>query len=560
MNGHEWARTARWLGWWIERNPMYLLSAACMAVGARLYLVSPSTRAGDVGLILLTLGVLQFYEWAVTAILMALHRWGRSPEDEPSLLLVAGLFWTGPLAATAEMTAHRAHLGLACAAGACAIALAELSTVRRLMGYRFSVWGRLAACACVVLLAVSPPLLRVPESVSGTNEIALYCAWWLLAGLALAGAGIVRFHARRGELAAMRPLMWFDFGIEMAFVGLVLAATAGHLVGMNYAYFGHAEWFYGSPLMVAVSVVAMEYLALAQRRRGVPLAAAAVLPAVAIVLARVPFSEQMPVTKLPVWFRDPLLTMLVIAAAAWWFGYVRHRAALLLHAGSAALGLAALRAMQDRAPQVATAVVPALETADVPARDLIVMALYGLTVYLALVSVARRSRIEGLAAIAVHQAAVTFLVLDRTPADVMIVCLVAGWHCVAAMHVLGRPRPAAIGAVIALLVALTWAYDFSPLLCWHARSHAVLMLIPLIIAGEVRWWMPYRYIWPAVAAAHGVFYFGRWIAEREHSTASLVVLAAFGLLAIGAMVSWHKRVLLGLARTVEMAEPSVTPE
>jgi hypothetical protein len=89
-----------------RRNPLYLLSAAAMAVGARLYLVTPDAPAGEIGLILLTLGVLQLYEIAASAVLLTLHRFRRSPEDLPSLLLVAGLFWTGPLAATVEMTRH----------------------------------------------------------------------------------------------------------------------------------------------------------------------------------------------------------------------------------------------------------------------------------------------------------------------------------------------------------------------------------------------------------------------------------------------------------------------
>ena len=59
MAGETHRLSVRWAGWWIRRNPTYLLSAVCMAVGARLYLVEPRTRAGDVGVILLTLGVLQ---------------------------------------------------------------------------------------------------------------------------------------------------------------------------------------------------------------------------------------------------------------------------------------------------------------------------------------------------------------------------------------------------------------------------------------------------------------------------------------------------------------------
>ena len=89
-----------------------------MAVGARLYLVSPGSYAGDLGLILITSrAFLQAYKWAVMSILLLLHRSRRSPEDEPSLLLVAALFWTGPLAAVTELSTRDAHQGLLAAIG-----------------------------------------------------------------------------------------------------------------------------------------------------------------------------------------------------------------------------------------------------------------------------------------------------------------------------------------------------------------------------------------------------------------------------------------------------------
>ncbi|HOQ84627.1 MAG TPA: hypothetical protein PLQ89_02820 [Phycisphaerae bacterium] len=275
----------------MRRNPMYLLSAACMAVGARLYLVSPGTRAGDVGVVLLTLGIVQAYEWAVGGVLLTLHRWQRSPEDKPSLLLVTALFWTGPMAATAEMTAHRPVFGLMCAAGACAIALAELAVVHRMLGWRFSLSGRVAASACVVFLAAAPPLLRVPDSVSGMNEVFLYASWWLLAAIGLAGIAVVRHHARhwrsRGrneevgsdERASVRPYL-HEFHLELAMLALAVGATAAHLPGMNYTY-------YGQPL------------------------------------------------------RDPMGCILAAAALAWWFGYRRFGEAGLLPAGSAAMAWAA---------------------------------------------------------------------------------------------------------------------------------------------------------------------------------------------------------------------------
>src|SRR5262245_15636111 len=108
----NWHRS-RVLAWAIQRNPTYLVSAGLMTAGTRLFLVRSSGATGDIGVILLTLGLLQLYEWAVGGILLALFRARRSPEDIPSLLLVATLFWTGPMAATIEMIALRQEWGIA---------------------------------------------------------------------------------------------------------------------------------------------------------------------------------------------------------------------------------------------------------------------------------------------------------------------------------------------------------------------------------------------------------------------------------------------------------------
>lgn len=222
---------ARGVVWWLRRNPLYLMSAACMAVGARLYLVSPGSYAGDAGLILVTLGVLQFYKWAVTGILLLLHRSRRSPEDEPSLLLVAALFWTGPMAATIEMSAVQAEKGLLFSIAVLLFALLELAVVHRAIVLQLSFASRLLGGACLLLLVIAPWRLHV-DTAAGTNEIFLYLCWWLLGAVALLALGGIR-AASPAQLAAGTVHR------ELAFVAIVLAATATHLVGMNYAFVGH---------------------------------------------------------------------------------------------------------------------------------------------------------------------------------------------------------------------------------------------------------------------------------------------------------------------------------
>ncbi|WP_410967556.1 hypothetical protein, partial [Salmonella sp. SAL4456] len=64
MSGEMRVDSARWLEWILRRNPLYLMSAILMAVGARLFLVDPINAPGDIELILVTLIALQAYEWA----------------------------------------------------------------------------------------------------------------------------------------------------------------------------------------------------------------------------------------------------------------------------------------------------------------------------------------------------------------------------------------------------------------------------------------------------------------------------------------------------------------
>jgi len=174
---------------------------------------------------------------------------------------VAALFWTGPMAATVEMTARDREAGVGFAAAACLIALIELYTVRRAIGLRLSGWCQLAASACVVLLAAAPARLHLAHAVPGTDEVALYLFWWLLAGLVLLALGALAWHARRQRDPTSARVERRAMHVEMAFLGIVFVATAVHLWGMNYAFFGNARAFYAAPVLAALTVVLFEYLA-----------------------------------------------------------------------------------------------------------------------------------------------------------------------------------------------------------------------------------------------------------------------------------------------------------
>ncbi|HEY3246248.1 MAG TPA: hypothetical protein VGM03_23130 [Phycisphaerae bacterium] len=532
------SRCARCAGWWIEHNPTYLLSAACIAAGARLYLVTPTARAGDIGLILLTLGVLQIYESLVVSVLLVLHRRRRAPEDEPSLLLVAALFWTGPLAATMEMTARNSQVGLICALGAALIALIEMRVVRRVMSLHLSLPGRLTASGCVLLVALIPPLLRVPERADGANELHFYWLSWLVGALALGLLLAIRSHARACRRAE-RPLSSDpDFRWELAFLSLVIGALAVHLIGMQHAFFLHARPFYAAPLMAAIAVVVFDGARVLSLKRPLTYLMA-LLPIGGLLLAAQPFDPDFPLRRLPAFLRDPLVPTAVLAAAALWFGALRHASSALLHAGSVALAIAVYRATPLLLP-------PGIHADPLPrtalSREQVVLLLAAVAGYLFFIARLRRAKPEAIAALCLQQAAMALYLWKRTPADILVTFLLAGWSTLVAIHIV-TPRPRLLLTIwpVIFLVVTAWMHDFEPELQWIARAHTLGLIGVLLLASGVWPWRRYQAVASAVATANLVFFFARWIITGANPTAGLIVAGGFMLLMIGAYTSWQKR-------------------
>jgi hypothetical protein len=397
----------------------------------------------------------------------------------------------------------------------------------------------------------------VPAEADGANEPYQYLVWWLLAGIVLMGLPTVRFHLAHRQYVSWLAPRRNDFGVEMSFLAIVLAATTAHLYEMNYAFFGHARLFYAAPLLIAFAAVGFEALAHVGGPWRPLLAVFGCLPAIAIGMSTGRFDEHMPLKLLPWFVRDPLLPVLALAAVAWWFGCVRHRSVIMMHAGSASLAMALWRVVRPEAP--AASLAHSWTTTQVPLRDLATLILYGVAAYLCLCALLRRSRVEGVAAAGVHLAALTLLVWNRIHADVMVILLALSWTWLGVMHLaVRRPQPllAACGPV-ALLLAITFAFDFNGELKWFARGHAAGMVVLLLAVGQIWQFTRYRRIGAGAGIAQVPFYIGRWAAGGPNPVASVAVVCAFVLLAAGAAVSWHKKTLLGMMRP---GEPSLPPE
>jgi|GEM_PF-1181136 len=538
----------RYAGWFLRRNPLYLLSAVAMAVGARLFLVGPGDVAGDISLIVQTLVFVQFYEWAVSFVLVCLNRHARSPEDKPSLLLVLAAFWTGPLAATIELTVMRPVLGTAIAAGVSLVAIAELRVVCQQLGLRISRSAQALAMACLVLIVGVPFALRIMISPEGDTELVLYAAWAGIAGISL-------LSLRSPRLRPAGP-HWEDCrgrAVELTFIGICLVATALHLCGMNHAFDCHARLFYASPLVLALAAIGMQHLQGLHGSYGRYFFVFAFAPAVAIGFALQGFHVAVPAERFPVWLRDPMVCISALAAAVWWFGFNRCRMPALLHCGSAALGLCAFRVLKSLGSGMEWGVSSLGTAAGHDARLWVV--LYAIFGYLLLVAWWRRSRITALLAVIIHFAGVYQLVWGRTPADALVVSFLAGWGVLLVAHLTGvRPRlPARILAILWLL-SVSWYFDNDPVFGWVAQLHEGMTIIILLLAGQVWLWTRYRAIAICLIVANLVRYGGEWAMNRSDSDALLVVVCAFVLLSVGFTVSWHKQRILELIGENDVAE------
>lgn len=534
MTPNARSQSRRLLHWIIERNPTYLVSACLTAAGARMLLVGPADATGDLALILTTLGLVQLYMWAVGAILLVLHRARRSPEDRPSLLLVAAAFWTGPIAATIELMALDPTLGMTLATGVCVIAVAELRLACRTLGLSLAPAAQIIGLACIVLLAVAARLLKISDNNNGLNELFLYAAWWDFAAILLGVIAVVRRHWPNSPADPKNPASVTAPRQDVVFVSITLLATAVHLLAMNYGFFCHARSSYAAPAIVAVAVVG-----LAVMNPRAPLArpmalAFGLLPAVALLLAGSGFDPAVPIARLPMWLRDPVVAVFVCAAGTWWYGFRRYHATPFLHAAFVAFGFVVLR------------VVPKPIIAPAGVTDAIgPIALFLAAGYFGVVAVLLRSRLDAVAAIAVNFAAIAWLVIGRSPAAEIIVCLTFGWSVWLTVHVLSRsPNLFWRVAPVAFLVFAPWLLGPAPFHRDIIAANAIVLVNVLLVAGSIWPSTRYRTLALVLITGHAAAAAITSTTDTQRPAAGLLLVGGFAMLIGGALISWFKRPLV----------------
>ncbi len=531
------ARCAVWL---LNRNPLYLLSATMMAAGARLYLGGKTGEAGDIGVIMLTLCILQAYEWLVGGLLVLLCWSKRSPEDRPSLLLVSGLFWTGPMAAVIELTAQDPKIGASLAIGVCIIALGELHLLCRAINLDIRWPAQLTAAACIVLLAVAQPLLAVPADGSAINELYLYAAWWVLAALALGGLCASDGINEHGTPIPNRRNQGQSQSLIL--IALAVGATAFHLIAMNHAFFGHARLFYVSPLILAISAFIGKSLARSPSQRPTLWVLLSVSSTLALVPAARGFDAGFPAEYLPTLLADPLIGISLAASLVWWAGCVWMGGSGLLHGGTSLVALAAVRCW--RPGNVLELTLPQ-GGGQAPIYLWVGMGLIGAASYFLVCALIRRSRVDAALSVIASGMAVLSFSQNLPHGTTLVAGLVIGWSCwLIAAIILDKFPSALLALIVAVLAVWPWFFDADPILGWPSRAHAVALVLLLGGIGLWRADIQYHVLAVTVFIMQIFFHLAVAILLGDHPAASGAVAIAFVTLTSGALVSWYKHRLL----------------
>lgn len=557
MHGVTLARnaSAHSLSWLVRHNPFYLLSALLVATGARMHLVGPTDAAGDLQLILMTLCVLQVYEWAVSAVLIALHRSGRSPEDVPVIMLVGAIFWTGPMAATIELSALDPISGLGLAIGASIIAFAEFRATLRMLWIRVSIRAQLVCAACLTLLTAIGPLMHIDDRGASANEILFYAAWWVLALLpiGLLGCGYGPSRAtmhdddRKTRIAA-----------NGVFAAVVIVMTAVNFVGVGHAFLCQTRWFYASPLIIAFAVLLLHALPSNTRTARVLVTVIAFLPAAAIAISFRGFAPDFPTDQLPMLLRDPTVAIAMAAAMAYGAGYFWRRHVGFVHAMFASVAVAALAAYKSVV--LGDVELQVLFADDYLRRLVISVGLYAAAGYLLVCAIVRHSRSELLTCIATQFSATVSLTWGRFDDAHVLIFLCFGWSMLAAIHV-GTNRPRLIYRLIPItFIALATVY-------WGAGDHRVeaalhaLVMVALLLAVGIVWrWTRYVTISLSLAGAFGAMFGVTEAVNGPAPIAALVSAAGFAALFLGAALSWHKARLIEALQRLSVVGAAVDTE
>ncbi|MGD0093622.1 MAG: hypothetical protein ABSE73_27245, partial [Planctomycetota bacterium] len=172
---------ARWvLRECIRTNPLYVISAALLCYGVLLLNQEIDPQIGKAGGIILTLALLNFYEFEVliVATIVLKHRQPEGGRDLHGLTMVAALFLGGSLLALDELIAIWPWLGWVLVPAALLLVAGKLAWYARLPGLNLPLRFRNVVVILLAAGAISP-LLGHPEIVSRLGMRTVQGLAWL---------------------------------------------------------------------------------------------------------------------------------------------------------------------------------------------------------------------------------------------------------------------------------------------------------------------------------------------------------------------------------------------
>jgi hypothetical protein len=212
-------------------NSFYLLSALSMLVGCLLLSHALAPAPGQVGKLLLLLGVLNLYEGLVIGLALHLIVRHRNARDGGTLLWLEALFLADTTFLGSEIYASDLGTGALVGASLMALALIKLGVISRVLRVPLGATSWFALVPLGFLLAVPGVFAAMPQSDLLRLPI-VYLFWWVLAGVVVAQAVV----DRRGSPGRARSPEEEGAAALRAALALLAPASLGlHLVGAGFA-------------------------------------------------------------------------------------------------------------------------------------------------------------------------------------------------------------------------------------------------------------------------------------------------------------------------------------
>jgi hypothetical protein len=320
-----------------DRNPFYLLSAACMLFGCTALANSSSWSPIKLNRLLILTATLNFYEFLLIGLGIFLIARRGLRRDGTILLILETFFLVDVTFLNSEIFATNLRIGSLVNVILFLLAIAKISLIFRGLG--ISLTGGAFFSAMIemfVLFALPGVFKRLSLSHNGTlSALTIYATWWVIGALPMIAALLTRdrFALREPQRSAFRQ----SRRIVGTLLVLPVLSLIAHASTSNWIY--SVPWCYAnlSPLMLGLAV-AIGACDMRVRTFGLRTKAHFFLPIAAMILAmQFPASLVFHVHFL--WF-SPLRCALIGAMLVYAAGFLLHRHVLFAWAACVCFGVA----------------------------------------------------------------------------------------------------------------------------------------------------------------------------------------------------------------------------